>query len=115
MAKKKAGSQIGNLIPDHSKSRITPISLHVGGVRHTIEKLSTRATTFLLTSSQSKVYTQSYGPLKLWESQFWEFQDSRLGVLGQNDIWVLVLWPSIEYTIRVKVVASPNSEPWWVF
>ncbi len=24
------------------------------------------------------------------------------------------LWPSIEYTIRGKVVASPKSGPWWV-
>jgi hypothetical protein len=53
---------------------------------------------------------------KLWalnvvESQLWEFHDSHLGVLGQNDIWVLVLWPSIEYTLRGEVVASPKSEP----
>jgi hypothetical protein len=30
-----------------------------------------RATTFLHTSFQSEVYTQSYGPPKLWESQLW--------------------------------------------
>jgi hypothetical protein len=34
--------------------------------------------------------------------------DSHLGVLGQNDIWVLVPWPGIEYTIRGKVVAPPS-------
>jgi hypothetical protein len=39
---------------------------------------------------------------------------SFVGVKCQNDIWVLVLWPSIEYTIRGKVVASPKSGPWWV-
>jgi len=39
---------------------------------------------------------------------------THLGVPWQNDIWVLVSWPSIEYTIRRKVVASPKSEPWWV-
>jgi hypothetical protein len=33
---------------------------------------------------------------------------------GQNDIWVLVLWLSTEYTIKGKVVASPKSELWWV-
>jgi hypothetical protein len=32
----------------------------------------------------------------------------------KNDIWVLVPWPSIEYTIRGKVVASPKFGPWWV-
>jgi len=35
-----------------------------------------------------------------------------LGLPGQNDIWVLILWPDIEYTIRGKVVASPKSKPW---
>jgi hypothetical protein len=37
-----------------------------------------------------------------------------LGVSGQNDIWVLVLWPSTKYTIMGKVVASPKFGPWWV-
>jgi len=37
-------------------------------------------------SPQSKVCTQSYGPPKLRESQFWEFRDSHLGVLRENDI-----------------------------
>jgi hypothetical protein len=41
-------------------------------------------------------------------------QDSHLGVPGQNDIWVLVLWPSIEYIIMGKMVASPKSGLWWV-
>jgi len=31
---------------------------------------------------------QSYGPPKLRESQLWEFQDSHLGVPGQNVIWM---------------------------
>jgi hypothetical protein len=48
------------------------------------------------------------------ESQLWEFQDSHLGVPGQKIIWMLVLWPAIEYTIRGKVVASPKFGPWWV-
>jgi hypothetical protein len=37
-----------------------------------------------------------------------------LGVSGQNDIWVLVLWPSTEYNIMGKVAASPKFGPWWV-
>jgi hypothetical protein len=53
-------------------------------------KLLTRVITLLWISSQSKVYRQSYGPPKLWESQLWEYRDSHLGVPGQNDIWVLV-------------------------
>jgi hypothetical protein len=39
---------------------------------------------------------------------------SIVGILGQNDIWVLVPWPGIEYTIRGKVMASLKSGPWWV-
>jgi hypothetical protein len=47
MAKRKVGSQIGNLTLDHKMSGIDPISVRAGGVQHTIEKLSTRATTLL--------------------------------------------------------------------
>ncbi len=79
-----------------------------------IGKLLTKAKTLLETSFQLEVCTQSYGPPKLWESQLWEFRDSHLGILGQNDIWVLVLWPCTKYTIRGKVVASPKFESWRV-
>ncbi len=51
-------------------------------------------------------------PPKLQESQFWEFRDSNLGVLGQNDIWVLAMWPGIKNTMKGKAVASPKSRPW---
>jgi hypothetical protein len=83
-------------------------------MRHIVGNFLTRATTLFHTSSQLKVYTQNYAPPKSRESQLWEFQDSHLGVLGQNVIWVLVPWPSIEYTIRGKVVASPKSKSWWI-
>jgi hypothetical protein len=56
MAKRKVGNQIGNLIHDHEKSKINPISLHASGVRHTVGKLSTRATNLLSIASQLKVY-----------------------------------------------------------
>jgi hypothetical protein len=108
MTKRRVGSQIGNLTPDHKKSRIALIYLCSGGVPHTIGKISTKDITLLKTSLQSKVYTQSYGPPKLWESQFREFWDSNLGVLGQNDIWVLLPWPMKKNTIRRKVMASPS-------
>jgi hypothetical protein len=114
MAKRKTGSQIANLTPDHWKSEIALISLHTGGMLHTVGKFLKRVTTFLQTSLQSKVCTQIYEPPKLWEFQFWKFRDSHLGVSGQNDIWMLVSWPSIENTIRGKVVASPKSGPWWI-
>jgi hypothetical protein len=41
---------------------------------------------------------QSYGPLKLQESQLWEFRDSHFEVPRQNDIWVMVLWPGVNHT-----------------
>jgi len=69
---------------------------------------------YLHTSSQSEVCTQSYGSPKSRESQLWEFRDSHLGISGQNDIWVLVMWPGTEYTIRGKVVASPKFGSCWV-
>ncbi len=65
-------------------------SLHVGGVKHTVGKFSTRLTTLLETSLQSEVCTKSYGAPKSQEYQFWEFWNSHLGVPRQNDIWMLV-------------------------
>jgi hypothetical protein len=47
MAKRKAGSQIVSLTPDHKKSRIDPIYLAAGGVPYIVGKISTRATTLL--------------------------------------------------------------------
>jgi len=55
MAKRKGGSQIGNLTPDHQKSGIDPTPMREGGVKHTIEKLLVKATTSFQTSSQSEV------------------------------------------------------------
>jgi hypothetical protein len=114
MSKRKAGSQIDSLTPDHKKSGINLISLRAGGVWNTIGKLSTRATTFFWTLSQSEVCTKNYGAPKSQESQLWQFWDSHLGVPRQNAIWMWALWRSTEYTIRGKVVASPKSKPWWV-
>ncbi len=61
-----------------------------------------------------RVCTKNYGPPKLRESELWEFWDSHLRISGQNDIWVLVPWPSTKYTIRGKVMASLKSGSWWV-
>jgi hypothetical protein len=46
MAKRKVGIQIGILTFDHGTWKIDQIPLCVGGVRHTVGKLSTRAKTF---------------------------------------------------------------------
>jgi hypothetical protein len=62
------------------------------------------------------LHTKLWNPkiAKIPISKFWEFQDSHLGVPGQNDIWVLAPWLSTKNIIRWKVVASPKSGPWWV-
>jgi hypothetical protein len=36
------------------------------------------------------------------------------GAPGQKAIWMWPLWRAAEYTIWGKVVASPESGPWWV-
>jgi len=64
MAKRKAGGQIASLIPDQKKLGINPIYLAAKNVRHTIGKLSTKATTLLETAPRSDVYLQSYGAPK---------------------------------------------------
>jgi hypothetical protein len=47
MAKRKAGSQIDSLTPDHKKSGIDPTSMREDEVQYTVGKLSMRATTLL--------------------------------------------------------------------
>jgi hypothetical protein len=84
MAKRKAGSQIANLTFDHKKSGIDPIYLAAGGVPHTVQKLSTRATTFLQIASRSEVCSQSYGAPKSRESHLAGFRDSHSGVPGEK-------------------------------
>ncbi len=61
-----------------------PIYLSTEGVRHTVGKLLTRATTLLQTASQSEVYSQSYGDPKLRNSQLGRFRDSHLVFTGQK-------------------------------
>jgi hypothetical protein len=53
-----------------------------GGVPHIFGNFSTRATTSLYTSTQSKFYTRSYEPPKSQKSQFQEFQDFQFGNPG---------------------------------
>jgi hypothetical protein len=112
--RKKGRNQIGSLTPDHKKSRIDPISVCAGGVRHTVRKLLRRATSFLWTSSQPEVWGGSYELPKSRESKSRQFRNSSLGVPGIKAIWMRVWWSNIENTIWGKVVASLESGPWWV-
>jgi hypothetical protein len=43
-----------------------------------------------------------------------QFRDSHLGVPGQKAIWMRPPWSVAKYTIWGKVVASPESGPWWI-
>ncbi len=88
MAKRRVGSQIVNLTPDHKKSGIDPIYLVAGGVPHIVENLSTKATTLLQTAPQSEVCSQSYEAPKLRESQLARFRDYHSGVPGKIAIWM---------------------------
>ncbi len=54
------------------------------------------------------------GPQSCESPNFENFRTPKLGVSRQNDIWVQAPWPSIDITIRGKVVASPKSGPWGV-
>jgi len=114
MEKRKAGSQIGNLTPNHQKSGIDPTPMCVGEMKHTFGKLSKRATSLLQTSSQSEVWAKSYDRSKSRESKSGQFRDSSLGVPGQKAIRMCMPWRGTKYTIWGKVVASPESGPWWV-
>jgi hypothetical protein len=98
----------------HQKSGINPTLVCASEVQHTVGKLSTRATTFLQTSSWSEVYTRSYALSKLRESQVLKFRDSHLGVQGQKAIQMWPPWRGAKYNIWGKVVASLESGPWWV-
>jgi len=84
MAKKRARKQTVNSTPDQKKSRIDLIYLTADGVRHTVRKLSTKATTLLEIVSRFEVCSQSYGAPKSQKSQLTRFRDSHSRVLGEK-------------------------------
>jgi hypothetical protein len=63
MAKRKPENQIDNLILDHQKSGIDPISLCASGMRHTVENLLTRGYNFALDLIVIRgLHTKLWGP-----------------------------------------------------
>jgi hypothetical protein len=84
MAKRRAGSRIASLTPDHKKSGIDSIYLAAIDASHIVGKISTRATTLLETALRSEVCSQSYGASKSRESQLAGFGESRAGVPGEK-------------------------------
>jgi len=84
------------------------------GDLYTVGKILKRATSLLETSSQSKVWAGSYEFPKSRESKLGQFRDSSLGVLVIKAIGMRVPRSNAENIIWGKVVASPESGPWWV-
>jgi len=60
MGKRKAGSQTGNLTPDHKKLGIDLFPNSELGVRYVVGKISTRATSFVWTALRSDLEVGSY-------------------------------------------------------
>jgi hypothetical protein len=72
MAKWRVGSQIDNLIIDHSNSIIDSISLRAGGVWHTVQKISMRLQLCFRPHRNWRSAHKVMAP-KSRESQLWEF------------------------------------------
>jgi hypothetical protein len=63
-------------------------------------------------------------PIRVWGEKLWApkvpevqigtFQDSTLGVPGKRAIWMQVQRRATENNIWGKVMASPESKPWWI-
>jgi hypothetical protein len=60
MGKRRAGSQTGSLTPDHKKSGIDLFLTFELRVQYVVEKISTRATSLVQTSSRSDFAIGSY-------------------------------------------------------
>jgi len=58
--------------------------------------------------------SKEFWPRKVLEVQTRTVSDSSLGVPEQKAIRMWVSWRGTKYTIWGKVVASPESGPWWV-
>jgi hypothetical protein len=111
MAKRRAGSQIGKFDSRTLKVENRPDFLTCRWSATYHWKSLNKGYNFASYSSQSKVCTQSYGVPKSWESQFWEFWDSHLGIQGQNVIWMWASWRGTKYNIRGKVVVATLTWP----
>jgi hypothetical protein len=85
---KKAGSQTGNLTPNHKKSGIDLFLTFAVGVQHGVEKLSMRATSLVESLFRSKFEARSYERPKSRESKPGQFRDSSLGVSRKRAIWM---------------------------
>jgi hypothetical protein len=113
-AKEGPGVKLAVWLPTTKKSGIDLFPTSAAKVRHGVEKLSTRATSLVQSSSQSKFEARRYERPKSRESKPGQFQDSSLGVPGKRAIWMKPPRGAVENTIRGKVVASPKSGLWCV-
>jgi hypothetical protein len=114
MAKRKVKSQTNSLTPNHKISGIDPISVHEGGMQHTVGKLLTKTITVLQTSSQSEVWARSYSPTKLQKFQPWQFRNSWRESRDKKPFGCSPREEVQSILNRGKVVTSPKLGPWWV-
>jgi hypothetical protein len=87
MGKRRAGSQTGSLTPDHYKSGIDLFSTSELRVRYVVEKILTKATRLVQTSSRSDFTVGSYELPKSRDStqdSFGTISGLQLGSLGKK-------------------------------
>jgi hypothetical protein len=106
MVEKRARSKTSSLTPDHLKLGINPILVRWKALEESYNFGSDLVPT--------EFGVKSYERPKSRESKPGQFRDSTLGVPGKRTIWMQVRRRAAENTIWGKVVASPESGPWWV-
>jgi hypothetical protein len=117
MGKRRAESQIGNLTLDHKKSGIDLFPTSEQRVRHGVEKISTRATSLVQTSSRSDLAIRSYKRPKSRDStrdSFRTISGLQLGSPGKKSHLDVVpeMWRR-EYYMG-EGGGFPESGPWCV-
>jgi len=88
MAKRRAGSQIANLTPDHKKPRIDPIYLASGGRATYRWKALDKSYNFALDLITIRGLLAKFWGSKVAEIHLARFQDSHSGVPGKIAIWM---------------------------
>jgi hypothetical protein len=111
MAKRKAGSQIGNWLST-TKNWESPQFPRVKVACNILLETSRWGLQLFLRPHLNRRFARKVmGPQSCKSLNCENFH---LGVPRQNDIWVLVLWLGIERTIRGKALASPKFGLCWI-
>jgi hypothetical protein len=118
MGKRRAGSQIGSLTPDHWKSGINLFPKSELRVQHSVGKILMSVTTLVQTSLRLDFTIESYGHSKFWESN-WESSRDSFGTpfreSQQNVPFGCSLGGELQRILQgVRWWLTPESGPWWV-